>query len=198
MSRGKKCSVCASEHALQVNALLAAEVSLKEIAAQTHLSPYALSRHKRNCIAAPVVADAGDDLESQVQKWLDRCDDQYLAAQATGDGRSAIQALTAGVRGVQYALRNRQALEDAQRELPDDAQLYDSAEAEKFRSFLDHMIADASETSYASDQARLAGLDLALEKRADAAEVLRLLQKLLKDEAMLKAVQGLVTSEVAI
>jgi hypothetical protein len=92
MSRGQKCSVCASENVSQVNSLIAAGLKLKDIAAQLPgLSSHALSRHKRNCLAVAPTNSNGD-LEEQQRSSFHI--DQWIAQQFVLQRQTALNLLS--------------------------------------------------------------------------------------------------------
>ena len=103
MSRAE-CSICFHSEAAAINAAVEAGVHQKTIAEQFSVSKFALSRHKKNCLApAPTGSETTGD---QLEKWLRRADDLYLAAGANGDVRSQVSALSAAVRSLQAAQRH--------------------------------------------------------------------------------------------
>jgi hypothetical protein len=94
-----------------VNALLASGIKLKDIAAQIlGLSPYALSRHKRNCLA--VAQPANGDGESQLDLWIQRADDLYLASGAALDLRGQSAAITAAFRAMDFKWKHDERLQE--------------------------------------------------------------------------------------
>jgi hypothetical protein len=111
VSRGKPCSICSSENVSQVNALLASGIRLKDIAAQIPgLSPYALSRHKRRCLA--VAQSANSDGKSQLALWIQRADDLYLASGAALDLRGQSAAITAAFRAMEFKWKHDERLQE--------------------------------------------------------------------------------------
>jgi hypothetical protein len=111
MSKGRVCSICTHTDRGQIDGLLAASVRLKDIAAQIPgLSPYALSRHKRNCLATATASPTGDNasLEAQISVWLQRSEDLYHAGAINLDLRSQAQALTSALRCLEVTRKNQE------------------------------------------------------------------------------------------
>jgi hypothetical protein len=101
----RKCSICAHAQAMEINSCLESGVRQKVIAPQFSVSKYALSRHVNRCLAPAPTAN-GDSTGGQIEKWLRRADDLYLAAGVNGDVKSQVQALSAAVRSLQAEQRN--------------------------------------------------------------------------------------------
>ncbi len=137
MSR-QRCSICSHVDVLAINSALEAGVSNLVVARNFSASKFALSRHLNRCLA-PVVEPAGDP--SQADKWLQRADDLYLAAGASGDTKSQIAALGAAVRSLQFAEKQQKKKADADRALPRDITQWTEEESTKFVSFLDSIVA---------------------------------------------------------
>jgi hypothetical protein len=103
MSRPRKCKVCVGDPAItgQVNGLIEAGVRLKTIAEQVPVfSAFQLSRHKRNCLALKVLADTAAEGSAEIQRWLTRAEQTFLVAQANGDPKSAVAAISTAVRAL--------------------------------------------------------------------------------------------------
>src|ERR1017187_7744230 len=100
----KKCSICARPEAPAINSALEARVSHLTIAEQFNVSKFALSRHKAKCLHP--VSTGESSTGDQLEKWLRRADDLYLAAGANGDVRSQVSSLSAAVRSLQSAQRH--------------------------------------------------------------------------------------------
>ena len=191
MSRGHKCSICSDQNHGQIYALIASGVKLKAVLEQIPgLSPFALSRHKRNCLGpSPAINGAGDSLESQLAMWQQKALDLYVASGAALDLRGQASAIAAGIRGLQFQVKNREKLaEQTTRDLPSNGSDFSESDALKFRSYCDVMIATASSTDYASSFARAAGLQLLVEQNPN---LLPVLQKLAHDPVLLAQVQTL-------
>jgi hypothetical protein len=195
MSRGQKCSICSGENVGQINALLASGIKLKDIAAQVPgLSPYALSRHKRNClqVVPPATNGTGDALEAQIDIWLRRSEELYLAGGASLDLRAQAQSISNAFRALEFARKNQERIEEkAVRDLPPSANNWTEEESGKMIAFLDSIIREFGRTPDASPRLRLMGMESELEKRNDGYEVLGLFQQVLKDAALLAKVQTL-------
>jgi hypothetical protein len=110
MSKGRTCTICTGENVAQVNALLAANVRLKDIASQTGVSKFALSRHRRNCLAPVSALQTGEiaSLENQLDTWMARCEELWNAGAATLDLKSQGQALQQAFRCLEVARKNQE------------------------------------------------------------------------------------------
>ena len=149
MSRGKVCSICASPDRGQIDALMASGIRLKEIAAQIPgISPFALSRHKRNCLTPAPAPPTGNsvDAESQLALWIQRADDLYNASGAALDLRGQSAAIAAAFRAMEFQLKHQERLhEQAVRDLPRDSRLWTEDEAAKFLDWMDSIVRAADE-----------------------------------------------------
>jgi hypothetical protein len=99
------CSICANPGHATIDAQLQAGVFQKTIAASFSVSPFALSRHRHNCLKPPAASDTGDS-RAEISKWLSRAEDQYLLATANDDQRGAVQSLVAGLRACEALSRS--------------------------------------------------------------------------------------------
>jgi hypothetical protein len=102
------CSICANPGHETIDAQLQAGVFQKTIAASCGVSPYALSRHRRNCPNPPAPSDTSTSVESQITLWRERanlCWEQSLADQ---DIRGQVQACQTGLRALEIARRQEQ------------------------------------------------------------------------------------------
>src|ERR1017187_145659 len=104
MSRAK-CSICSHSEAAAINAAVEAGLFQRDVAAQFNVSKYALSRHKKNCLA-PVPNGNGETTSDQLERWLARADEVWATASINGDVRSQVSALSAAVRALQSAQRH--------------------------------------------------------------------------------------------
>ena len=103
-----RCSICAHADAVAINAALESGVSQLTIASQFFASKYALSRHRRNCLSSVPVVTATGSTWGQLDRWLNRADELYLAAGANGDVRSQVAALSAAVRSLQAEMKREE------------------------------------------------------------------------------------------
>jgi hypothetical protein len=103
----KKCSICAHGQAGEINAALEAGLFQRDVAAQFSVSKFAVSRHKAKCLA-PALPDAPLSDTDEITKWMQRCDDSYLAASANGDVARQVAALSAAFRGIQQIDKQRE------------------------------------------------------------------------------------------
>jgi hypothetical protein len=143
VSRGKPCTICTGENTAQVNSLIASGIKLKDIAAQTGASPYALSRHKRNCLTPTATTPTGD---GALALWLQRADDLYNASGAALDLRGQAQAITTAFRALEIKRKHEEKTQEQEaRELPTDTRLWTDDEGDKFRAWLDALICNANE-----------------------------------------------------
>jgi hypothetical protein len=120
----RKCSVCASENITQINALMEAGLKLKSLATQfPGTSPYALSRHRRNCLEpAPADASPTGGILAEAERWMARADSQYLTASGVdGDTKSALQACQIAFRGIETRLRAQEREDEDEPETGDNA-----------------------------------------------------------------------------
>jgi hypothetical protein len=100
----KKCGICGHAQAMEINSALEAGLFQRDVAAQFSVSKFALSRHKAKCLHPVSTGESSTD--DQLEKWLRRADDLYLAAGANGDVRSQVSSLSAAVRSLQSAQRH--------------------------------------------------------------------------------------------
>jgi hypothetical protein len=112
-----RCSICNSEHCAAIDDLAdSGTATMKEIAQQFHCSYPALVRHcarHRNPAPATAPGSNGGDSQTEIVKWLQRADDQYLLASANADQRGAVTALVAGLRACEAQARNEDREEPA-------------------------------------------------------------------------------------
>jgi hypothetical protein len=137
MSR-QPCTICTHPERTAINASLEADVRQLVIAKNFNVSKFALSRHKKGCLA-PTPEIAGD--QTVADRWLARADDLYLSSAASGDVKSQIAALSAAVRSLQFADKQLKKKADADRALPRDVNEWTAEESTKFVSFLDSIVA---------------------------------------------------------
>ncbi len=145
MSRGKACSICTHPDRAQIDGLIAAGIKLKDIATQVAgVSAFALSRHRRNCLAVQSAVAAEGDNESQLALWVQRANDLYIASGAALDLRGQSAAISAAFRAMEFRFKHQERLqEQAARDLPHDPALWTSEEAGKFLAWLDSIVAEA-------------------------------------------------------
>jgi hypothetical protein len=106
VSRGRQGSIENHPNKAQIDALLATEIPLKDIAAQIpDLSVHALSRYKRKNLLPPVANGTGDSLEAQAAMWRERADHLWHQATIDQDSRAMAQAVAAGLRSVELQAR---------------------------------------------------------------------------------------------
>jgi hypothetical protein len=105
MSRAK-CSICSHSEAAAINAAVEVGLFQRDVAVQFNVSKYALSRHKKNCLAPVPIGNGESSTGDQLEKWLRRADDLYIQAGVNGDVRSQVSALSAAVRSLQSAQRH--------------------------------------------------------------------------------------------
>jgi hypothetical protein len=114
-----KCSICARETDLPaISDLIDAQVPLKEIAAQFHCSPSALSRHiarHRNPVV-PEAEGAGGDLQSKSDLLWSRSNQVWELATADTDLRSQISSIQTGLRSLELQAKQRERDQAAQEE----------------------------------------------------------------------------------
>lgn len=101
------CSVCVHAEALAIDSALEAGVTQLSVAAQFQVSKYSLSRHRNKCLAVARTPETSNTAEA-LGTWMQRCEDTYLAACANSDIRSAVSALSAAVRSLQFSLKQEE------------------------------------------------------------------------------------------
>ncbi len=145
MSR-QKCSICARPDALAISSALEAGVKQLSVAAQFHVSKFALSRHKNRCLT-PLAATAGESTGDQLEMWLRRADELYLVAGVNGDVRSQVAALSAAVRSLQSEQKREEKRQEVQREIPINGCEMTEREGELIRNWLDRLMRNYRETA---------------------------------------------------
>jgi hypothetical protein len=127
-ARGRKCPVC-SIPALcaQVDALLSAGESYPAIASAIGtLNKHAIARHRRHAFPDVVTAvPSGDPLaasDARLAVLAERCEAQWLASVAGGDGKAALDALKTAVR---LELENRSRIQEKQEQTAEAAKVDD-------------------------------------------------------------------------
>jgi hypothetical protein len=139
VSRGQKCTICTDTNRGQIEALIMAGVKLKDIAQQLPgLSKFALSRHRRNCLVSDVVEPTSASLESQVNTWMARCEELYVAGAATLDLRSQASAIQQGFRCLEASRKAQERAQAAQEE----KEVANGADAHLTIAALDALIAN--------------------------------------------------------
>lgn len=104
----KACSICSHISVQAIDDLADSGETLISISERFHVSKFALSRHCKHRKPEPVVETAEGGSREEIQKWLQRSDDQYLLACANADQRGAIQALIAGLRAVEAQAKSEE------------------------------------------------------------------------------------------
>jgi hypothetical protein len=105
----RKCSICTHPEAMAINSALEAGLKQLEISQQFFVSRYAVSRHKNRClVTTPVPAGEFSNSAEALAKWMQRCDETYLAASVNSDVRSAVAALSAAVRSLQFSVKQEE------------------------------------------------------------------------------------------
>jgi|ERR1700722_9714775 len=174
----------------QIDALLAAGVSLKDIVQQVpDLNLSALRRYRKKLALLPPPDD--ESLESQLAKWTGRANDLYIASAATLDLRGQAAAVGAGFRALEFALRNQKTVqEQAARDLPLllDGE-FSSEDSARFVAFCDSVIENTARREGLGAGARWLGMQPTIEKRSDSKHVLDLFQRLLDDPTLLTTAQ---------
>lgn len=97
-------------------ALLLERETIKDMAKRFGVSPYVLSRRKKNLIAT-VEADS-DGPQSEIEMWLDRADVEYQKAAGDDDRRGSCNAILAALRGLEAKSREQE--REAESEQPPD------------------------------------------------------------------------------
>ena len=193
MTRGNKCSVCASENLAQIDAYLQAGCKQKDIAAQfPGLSPFAISRHKRNCIATPAATQGSPDaLEQQIGTWLARSEALWNSGAANLDSKAQIAAISTAMRALEFASKNQTRVEEkiaASRVLPTDGSALTADECQKFGLYMDSLVEAAAKTDYASTEVKSLHLEITMAKNP---ELLDVMMRLIDDPTLLSTVQNL-------
>jgi hypothetical protein len=174
----------------QIDALLAAGVSLKEIVQQVpDLNLSALRRYRKSLQALAPPDDPS--LEGQLALWTGRADALYIASAATLDLRGQAAAVGAGFRALEFALRNQKTVQEQAAKdlpLPLDGE-FSPEDSARFVAFCDSVIENTVRREGLGPGARWLGMQTAIEKRSDSKHVLDLFQRLLDDPALLTAVQ---------
>jgi hypothetical protein len=174
---------------MQIDALLAAGVALKDILAQVpDLTLSALRRYRKNQNLLP---PPDPSLEGQLGLWTKRADDLYTASAATLDLRGQASAVAAGFRALEFALRNQKTVQEQAAKdlpLPLDGE-FSPEDSARFIAFCDSVIESTTKREGIGPGARWLGMQPSIEKRSDSKHVLDLFQRLLDDPALLTAVQ---------
>ena len=121
MSRAR-CSICTHADKQAIDAALEAGVSQLAVGRAFNASRFALSRHRKHCLAVTAQAGEGSGSASELAKWMKRADDLYLAASTNGDITRAVAALTAAFRGLAASEKQREREREEQaKDAPSDA-----------------------------------------------------------------------------
>jgi hypothetical protein len=195
MSRGRVCSICASREKPSIDGQLLAGVRLKDIATSMGLSAYSLSRHRRNCLTAPLARNNDDSQE--IARWLLRAEEIYQASTINGDVRGMVASLTAALRSLEVRAKAKEReREQVSRDLPD-VNGWTGEEAARFRAWMDVQIAEAAATPYASLDAKMLDLSIKLEERSDGHELMNLFQEVAQNPEFLTAARELCATRKA-
>jgi hypothetical protein len=152
MAHGRSCSICADPNRGQVDALIASGARLKDVAANTGLSAYSLSRHRRNCLAAAPSATNDDDSQ-EVARWLGRAEQIFQASTINGDVRGMVASLTAALRSLEVRAKAKEReREQVSRDLPTTGSALTPDMAVKMGDYLDSLIEAASKMNYAGHE----------------------------------------------
>jgi hypothetical protein len=185
---------------LEIASMLACGATAEAISTATALDVDGVERHLTTCCTTNAVDDAPDTLERSDQRLkvlAEKISAAGTGAGLAGDAKTLLTALSVGLR-LEMEVRKRLEAKQEQlgRDLPHDIDRWTDAEAEKMRAYMDRVVLDAGHTSYASTTAKMMAMEVELERRADALQVVGLFQRLLKDPALLATVQAM-TKEAA-
>ena len=143
----------------------------------------------RVLVRPPADAD-GDSLEQQLAVWTERADQMWLSSSALLDSKGQLASISAAIRGLQFSIKNRDRMQEVERELPSDSRQWTEKEGAAFRAWADDVVGSCREMPHAPTEARRLGLELELELEKNPA-LLPVFQRIAHDPAFLIKVQNL-------